>query len=119
MNRAVLTGTGWLAAMVLLLVGCESCEPGERDECTCSLGFFGARTCDYETGTWNDCVCGPCEMYVDWVCSCDGVQAFYEAIGTTCTDTYQPLLDTGDPAACETAIENFEASGGCDQFGEL
>jgi hypothetical protein len=61
----------------------------------------------------------PCQEYVDTVCGCDGVEDFYEAIGTSCTETYQPLIDEGDPEACDLANDAFEAAGGCDQFGML
>jgi len=56
---------------------------------------------------------------VSTVCGCEGVEEYYEAIGTNCFDTYQPLIDEGDPDACALALDAFEAAGGCDQFSDL
>jgi len=74
---------------------------------------------DTPTGDDDDVSNNACQEYVDIVCACEGVEDFYEAIGTTCADTYQPLVDEGDPEACELAMDAFYAAGGCDQFGDL
>ena len=54
---------------------------------------------------------------METVCACEGIDAFYKELGTTCEEVYQPLIDQGDPEACELAHDAFEAAGGCDQFG--
>lgn len=98
---------------------CPICDPGETEECLCYLGYEGFLTCSDDGLDWGICECNPCAEYVNIVCGCEGVEDFYEAIGTTCADTYQPLIDEGDPEACALAMDAFEAAGGCDQFGNL
>ncbi len=95
---------------------CPICEPGATQACTCSQGIAGTESCTENGLDWGSCECSPCAEYVDTICSCEGVEDYYEAIGTTCVDTYQPLIEEGDPDACELALDAFEAAGGCDQF---
>jgi len=98
---------------------CPICDPGDTEECLCNLGYEGFLTCSEDGLDWGICECNPCAEYVNIVCDCEGAEEFYEAIGTTCEDTYQPLIDQGDPEACDLARDAFEAAGGCDQFGAL
>ncbi len=98
---------------------CPICEPGDTQECACDEGYAGIEMCTDNGLDWGSCECNDCAAYVDLVCNCEGAEEFYDALGTTCWDTYQPLIDLGDPEACELARDAFEAAGGCDQFGVM
>lgn len=120
MNAHLAMLTTLVALSGAVICGCMNCELGETSDCTCGWEDSGSRTCDEGTLTWNDCVCDPCELYVETVCGCDGVAEFYEdVLGEPCAEVYQPLIDEGSPEDCEMALESFEDQGGCDLFESL
>jgi len=99
-----------------VMAGCEECEPGHVEVCDCGHGLDGRSVCVEDGSAWGECECDPCAQFVATMCACDGVEEFYEALDTTCAETYQPIVDEGDPDVCEQAMAAFEADGGCDMF---
>lgn len=113
-----------LAATLALLLsasiavpGCDpdSCDEGDTLECDCGLDFVGEQVCDDE-GAFGECECDACVSFAVQVCTCDGVDEFYEQLGTTCLESYENVIGAGIGNLCDAALDAWEMLGGCGQF---
>ncbi len=112
-----------LFAAALIMVGslalpaCDdsACDEGDTLECDCGLDFVGEQVCD-EDGFFGECECGGCVEFAVSVCTCDGVDEFYEQLGTTCLEAQENVIGMGIGNLCEAALEAWETLGGCGQF---
>lgn len=107
------------ASIALPSCGDDSgCDEGDTLTCECGMGFVGEQVCG-EDATFGECECDACAVFAVTVCSCEGVDAFYEQLGTTCLESYANVIDSGIGTLCNAALEAWEMLGGCEQFGAL
>ncbi len=107
-----------LALPLLFLTACGEepvCEEDEVIECDCGMGFLGEQTCT-EDRVFSDCECGACVEFALTVCSCEGVDDYFDQMDTTCLESYSQVVDSGIDQLCSAALDAWQMVGGCEQF---
>lgn len=104
----------------LVLFGCDGdgCDEGDTLECDCGLDFVGEQVCG-EEGAFGECECDPCVEFAVTMCTCDGVDEFYEQLDTTCLESNEAVIGAGVGSLCSAALDAWAMLGGCEQFQAL
>ena len=104
-----------VAALALPACDDSTCDEGDTVECDCGLDFVGEQVCG-EEGAFGECQCDACVSFAVQVCTCEGVDEFYEELGTTCLESYSNVIGAGIGSLCDAALDAWEMLGGCGQF---
>ena len=113
--------TALAVSLPLILGACgdeAACEEGDVLECDCGMDFVGEQTCTEES-VFGECECGACVEFAVTVCTCEGVDEYFDQTGTTCLESYAQVVDSGIDQLCAAALDAWELVGGCEQFSAM